>query len=206
MEFIKFIDQTVREIKKEVNVKILKVPEIQQKVYDATSYEPWGSHGSDLTEIAQATKKLEHLALFPLLIGTSTDCKIIMNVLWTGLADGGSNWRNVYKALAVMEYLVAHGSDTAVYDIINHSFQISANVDLFAAKPFSSSASSSTMVDFFTTRRPVLQAKTKTGVVSIKSQIGDPFSEMLLNSVDESIRSQTFDPFSGKQLNSFDDS
>ncbi|RZC81639.1 hypothetical protein C5167_044232 [Papaver somniferum] len=129
MEFIKFIDQTVREIKKEVNVKILKVPEIQQKVYDATSYEPWGSHGSDLTEIAQATKKLEHLALFPLLIGTSTDCKIIMNVLWTGLADGGSNWRNVYKALAVMEYLVAHGSDTAVYDIINHSFQISKEAD-----------------------------------------------------------------------------
>ncbi|KAI3967684.1 hypothetical protein MKX01_039594 [Papaver californicum] len=112
MEFIKFIDQTVREIKREVNVKILKVPAIQQKVYDATCNEPWGPHGTDLAEIAQATTE-------------PTDCKIIMNVLWTRLADNGSNWRHVYKALVVIEYLVAHGSETAVYDIIDHSFQIS---------------------------------------------------------------------------------
>ncbi|KAI3917695.1 hypothetical protein MKW98_021457 [Papaver atlanticum] len=55
-----------------------------RNVYDATSNEPWGSHGSDLAEIAQATKKF-------------TDCKIIMNVLWTRLADSGCNWRHVYK-------------------------------------------------------------------------------------------------------------
>ncbi|KAI3937212.1 hypothetical protein MKW92_036863 [Papaver armeniacum] len=66
--------------------------------------------------------------------------------------------------------------------LIPEKLQLLANVDLFAAKPSSSSASSSTVIDFFTTRRPVLQAKTKTGVVSINSQIGDPFSEMLLNS------------------------
>jgi epsin len=58
MDFMKVIDQTVRELKREVNLKVLKVPEIEQKVLDATDDEPWGPHGSALAEIAQATKKL----------------------------------------------------------------------------------------------------------------------------------------------------
>ncbi|RVX17551.1 Clathrin interactor EPSIN 1 [Vitis vinifera] len=100
MDFMKVFDQTVREIKREVNLKVLKVPEIEQKVLDATDNEPWGPHGSALAEIAQATKKL--------------------------LSDSGRDWRHVYKSLAVIEYLVANGSERAVDDIIEHTFQISS--------------------------------------------------------------------------------
>ncbi|XP_019051658.1 PREDICTED: clathrin interactor EPSIN 1-like [Nelumbo nucifera] len=113
MDFMKVIDQTIRGIKREVNLKILKVAEIEQKVLDATSDEPWGPHGSVLAEIAQATKKF-------------TECQMIMNVLWTRLSDTGRNWRHVYKALAVIEYLVAHGSERALDDIIEHTFQIAS--------------------------------------------------------------------------------
>ncbi|GAV56971.1 ENTH domain-containing protein [Cephalotus follicularis] len=113
MDFMKVIDQTVREIKREVNLKVLKVPEIEQKVLDATDNEPWGPHGSALAEIAQATKKF-------------TECQMVMNVLWTRLVETGKDWRYVYKALAVIEYLVSHGSERAVDDIIEHSFQISS--------------------------------------------------------------------------------
>ncbi|XP_010914749.1 clathrin interactor EPSIN 1 [Elaeis guineensis] len=113
MDFMKVLDQTVREIKREVNLKVLKVPETEQKVLDATSDEPWGPHGSALSEIAQATKKF-------------TECQMIMNVLWTRLSDTGSKWRHVYKALAVIEYLIANGSERAVDDILEHTFQISA--------------------------------------------------------------------------------
>lgn len=113
MDFIKVFDQTVREIKREVNLKVLKVPEIEQKVLDATDDAPWGPHGSAMAEIAQATKKF-------------TECQMIMNVLWTRLGETGKDWRLVYKALAVIEYLVAHGSDRAVDDIIEHTFQISS--------------------------------------------------------------------------------
>ncbi|KAI9118394.1 hypothetical protein K1719_010726 [Acacia pycnantha] len=113
MDFIKVFDQTVREIKREVNLKVLKVPEIEQKVLDATDNEPWGPHGSALAEIAQATKKF-------------TECQMVMNVLWTRLGETGKDWRYVYKALAVIEYLVAHGSERAVDDIVEHTFQISA--------------------------------------------------------------------------------
>ncbi|KAK7383286.1 hypothetical protein VNO78_28960 [Psophocarpus tetragonolobus] len=113
MDFMKVFDQTVREIKREVNLKVLKVPEIEQKVLDATDNEPWGPHGTALAEIAQATKKF-------------TECQMVMNVLWTRLGETGKDWRYVYKALAVIEYLVAHGSERAVDDIIEHTFQISA--------------------------------------------------------------------------------
>ncbi|KAE9599961.1 hypothetical protein Lal_00045866 [Lupinus albus] len=113
MDFMKVFDQTVREIKREVNLKVLKVPEIEQKVLDATDNEPWGPHGSALAEIAQATKKF-------------AECQMVMNVLWTRLSETGKDWRYVYKALAVIEYLISHGSERAVDDIIEHTFQISA--------------------------------------------------------------------------------
>ncbi|KAJ8555519.1 hypothetical protein K7X08_013015 [Anisodus acutangulus] len=113
MDFMKVFDQTVREIKREVNLKVLKVPEIEQKVLDATDNEPWGPHGTALAEIAQATKKF-------------SECQMVMNVLWTRLTETGKNWRFVYKSLAVIEYLVAHGADRAVDDIIEHTYQISS--------------------------------------------------------------------------------
>ncbi|XP_010519871.1 PREDICTED: clathrin interactor EPSIN 1 isoform X3 [Tarenaya hassleriana] len=113
MDFMKVFDETIREIKREVNLKVLKVPEIEQKVLDSTDNEPWGPHGSALAEIAQATKKF-------------TECQMVMNVLWTRLGEAGKDWRYVYKALAVIEYLISHGSDRAVDEIIEHTYQISS--------------------------------------------------------------------------------
>ncbi|KAI3939512.1 hypothetical protein MKW92_034063 [Papaver armeniacum] len=120
MDFMKVLDQAVREIKREVNIKLLKVPEMEQKVLDATSDEPWGPHGTDLTEIAQATKKI-------------TECQMVMNVLWSRLSDRNGNWRYVYKALTVIEYLVANGSERALDDIIGHTFAISKKVETLTA-------------------------------------------------------------------------
>ncbi|XP_042061728.1 clathrin interactor EPSIN 1-like [Salvia splendens] len=113
MDFMKVFDQTVKEIKREVNLKVLKVPEIEQKVLDATNDEPWGPHGTILAEIAQGTKKY-------------SECQMIMKVLWTRLAETGKNWRAVYKSLSVIEYLVAHGSERAVDEIVEHTYQIAS--------------------------------------------------------------------------------
>uniref|UniRef100_A0A7N0V628 ENTH domain-containing protein n=1 Tax=Kalanchoe fedtschenkoi TaxID=63787 RepID=A0A7N0V628_KALFE len=113
MDFMKVFDQTVREIKREVNLKVLKIPEIEQKVLDATDNEPWGPHGSALSEIAQATKKY-------------SDCQIILNVLWTRLSETGKDWRYVYKALTVLEYLIANGSERAVDEIIEHTYRLAS--------------------------------------------------------------------------------
>ncbi|CAA7039785.1 unnamed protein product [Microthlaspi erraticum] len=113
MDFMKVFDQTVREIKREVNLKVLKVPEMEQKVLDATDNEPWGPHGTALAEIAQATKKF-------------SECQMVMSVLWSRLAETGKDWRYVYKALAVIDYLISNGSERAVDEIIEHTYQISS--------------------------------------------------------------------------------
>ncbi|PWA33838.1 ENTH/VHS-like protein [Artemisia annua] len=86
-------------------------------VLDATDDEPWGPDGTALAEIAHATKKF-------------SECQMVMAVLWTRLTETDRNWRHVQvkflMALAMIEYLVANGSERAVDDIIEHTFQISS--------------------------------------------------------------------------------
>ncbi|XP_004489132.1 clathrin interactor EPSIN 2 [Cicer arietinum] len=112
----KVIGQTVRDLKREVNKKVLKVPGIEQKVLDATSNEPWGPHGSLLADIAQATRNPH-------------EYQMIMSVVWKRINDTGKNWRHVYKALTVLEYLVAHGSERVIDEIREHAYQISTLSD-----------------------------------------------------------------------------
>ncbi|XP_042010142.1 clathrin interactor EPSIN 2-like isoform X1 [Salvia splendens] len=112
----KVFDQTVRDIKRGVNKKVLKVPSIEQKVLDATSNEPWGPHGSLLADIAQATRNYH-------------EYQMIISVIWKRINDTGKNWRHVYKALIVLEYLIAHGSERVMDDIKEHAYQISTLSD-----------------------------------------------------------------------------
>ncbi|KAL2950567.1 hypothetical protein AAZX31_20G232500 [Glycine max] len=108
----KAIGQTVRELKREVNKKVLKVPGIEQKVLDATNNEAWGPHGSLLADIAQASRNFH-------------EYQMIMAVIWKRINDTGKNWRHVYKALTVLEYLVANGSERVIEEIREHAHQIS---------------------------------------------------------------------------------
>ncbi|XP_028954657.1 clathrin interactor EPSIN 2-like isoform X2 [Malus domestica] len=112
----KVFDQTVRDIKREVNKKVLKVPGIEQKVLDATSNEPWGPHGSLLADIALATRNYH-------------EYQMIMSIIWKRLSDTGKNWRHVYKALIILEYMVGHGSERVIDDIKEHAYQISTLSD-----------------------------------------------------------------------------
>ncbi|KAG6505619.1 clathrin interactor EPSIN 2-like isoform X1 [Zingiber officinale] len=108
----KAFDQTVRDLKRGVNKNVLKVPSIEQKILDATSNEPWGPHGSLLADIAQASRNYH-------------EYQMIMNVIWKRINDTGKNWRHVYKALTVLEYLVGNGSERVIDDMREHAYQIS---------------------------------------------------------------------------------
>ncbi|KAF8093964.1 hypothetical protein N665_0373s0021 [Sinapis alba] len=112
----KVFGQTVRDLKREVNKKVLKVPGIEQKVLDATSNEPWGPHGSLLADIAQASRNYH-------------EYQLIMGVIWKRLSDTGKNWRHVYKALTVLEYMVGHGSERVIDEIRERAYQISTLSD-----------------------------------------------------------------------------
>ncbi|KAK1426344.1 hypothetical protein QVD17_15015 [Tagetes erecta] len=112
----KAFDQTVRDIKRGVNKKVLKVPSIEQKVLDATSNELWGPHGSLLADIAMASRN-------------QYEYQMIMSVIWKRMNDTGKNWRHVYKGLTVLEYLVANGSERVIDEIRERSYHIKSLSD-----------------------------------------------------------------------------
>ncbi|WFD18684.1 hypothetical protein MCAP1_000891 [Malassezia caprae] len=71
----------------------------QIKVRDATSNDPWGPSGMQMAELAQ----LSH---------NPTDFIEMMEILDKRLNDKGKNWRHVYKALSVLDYLLHSGSES----------------------------------------------------------------------------------------------
>jgi len=53
-----------------------------------------------------------------------------MVVIWKRLSDTGKNWRHVYKALTVLEYMVGHGSERVIDEIRERAYQISVMTTL----------------------------------------------------------------------------
>jgi len=70
----------------------------QVKVREATSNDPWGPSSTMMSEIADLTY---NVAAF----------SEIMQMVWKRLNDHGKNWRHVYKALVLLEYLIKTGSE-----------------------------------------------------------------------------------------------
>eukprot|EP00204_Picochlorum_oklahomense_P001514 CAMPEP_0118799712 /NCGR_PEP_ID=MMETSP1161-20130426/1843_1 /TAXON_ID=249345 /ORGANISM="Picochlorum oklahomensis, Strain CCMP2329" /LENGTH=684 /DNA_ID=CAMNT_0006727453 /DNA_START=170 /DNA_END=2224 /DNA_ORIENTATION=- len=83
----------------------------ERKVRAATRNKPWGPHGGELVELAQ-------LSFRP------SDCHVIFSVLEERLRCPPEKWRNVYKALSVLEFLVHRGSDEAVQRVSSESMKM----------------------------------------------------------------------------------
>ncbi|CAG5112562.1 Oidioi.mRNA.OKI2018_I69.chr2.g6761.t1.cds [Oikopleura dioica] len=72
--------------------------EVEIKVREATSNDPWGPSSSIMAEIADLTY---NMTAFP----------EIMGIIWKRLSDTGKNWRHVYKSLVLLDYLVKTGAE-----------------------------------------------------------------------------------------------
>ena len=72
--------------------------EAERKVREATSNDPWGAPSTLMSEIADMTYNVMSFV-------------DIMQMLWKRLNDKNKNWRHVYKALVLMEYIIKTGSD-----------------------------------------------------------------------------------------------
>lgn len=70
----------------------------QKKVREATSNDPWGPSSTLTTEIADLTYNVVAFSE-------------IMQMIWKRLNDHGRNWRHVYKALVLLEYLIKTGTE-----------------------------------------------------------------------------------------------
>lgn len=75
---------------------------VQVKVREATSNDPWGPTGTQMSELAQLT------------YNSSTEFYEIMDMLDKRLNDKGKNWRHVLKALKVLDYCLHEGSELVV--------------------------------------------------------------------------------------------
>ena len=71
----------------------------QIKVREATSNDPWGPSGTQMNELAQLSYN-------------QTDFIEMMEILDKRLNDKGKNWRHVFKALTVLDYLLHAGSQS----------------------------------------------------------------------------------------------
>ncbi|KAK0551226.1 hypothetical protein OC846_003365 [Tilletia horrida] len=75
--------------------------DVQIKVRDATSNDPWGPSGAQMNELAQLSYN-------------QNDFIEMMELLDKRLNDKGKNWRHVFKALTVLDYLIHAGSENVI--------------------------------------------------------------------------------------------
>jgi len=90
----------------ELKDRIFNAPEIASLVRQATNNEHWGPAGTLMAQIADASEQFQN-------------CQIIMSTLWERFSEKptlgfGSNWRNMYKALLLLDYLIKNGSERIV--------------------------------------------------------------------------------------------
>ncbi|KAM7387211.1 hypothetical protein PAMA_009701 [Pampus argenteus] len=85
--------------------------EAEIKVREATSNDPWGPPSSLMSEIADLTF---NVVAFP----------EVMGMIWKRLNDHGKNWRHVYKALTLLDYLIKTGSERVAQECRENIYTI----------------------------------------------------------------------------------
>ncbi|XP_016955794.1 epsin-1 isoform X1 [Drosophila biarmipes] len=83
----------------------------QVKVREATSNDPWGPSAAIMGEIAELTYNVVAFSE-------------IMQMIWKRLNDHGKNWRHVYKALILLEYLIKTGTEKVAQQCKENIFAI----------------------------------------------------------------------------------
>lgn len=85
-------------IRRQMKNVVNNYTEAEIKVREATSNDPWGPPSSLMAEIADMT--------FNVVANAE-----VMGIIWKRLNDHGKNWRHVYKALTLLDYLIKTGSE-----------------------------------------------------------------------------------------------
>lgn len=101
----------VNGLKRNAKNIVKKYSDAQVKVREATSNDPWGPSSTIMAEIADLTYNVVAFSE-------------IMQMIWKRLNDHGKNWRHVYKALVVLEYLIKTGTEKVAQQCIENIFAI----------------------------------------------------------------------------------
>ncbi|KAG2455765.1 EPN2 protein, partial [Polypterus senegalus] len=102
---------TTSSIRRQMKNIVNNYSEAEIKVREATSNDPWGPSSSLMTEIADLTYNVVAFSE-------------IMSMIWRRLNDHGKNWRHVYKALTLLDYLIKTGSERVAQQCKENIFAI----------------------------------------------------------------------------------
>jgi len=87
---------------------VLNYTEMEAKVRDATNDDPWGASSTTMQEIAQGTFNFQQF-------------NEIMPTIYKRFTEKEAReWRQIYKALQLLEYLIKHGSERVIDDARSH--------------------------------------------------------------------------------------
>ncbi|KAI8622462.1 hypothetical protein BC830DRAFT_567667 [Chytriomyces sp. MP71] len=97
-----FDPQKLTETFNKVKNAVLQLPEYQAKVLEATGPEHWGASSTLMLDIAHATSNPQHFG-------------DVMDTIYKRIQEPpSSSWRQNYKALQLLEYLIKNGSERVV--------------------------------------------------------------------------------------------
>ncbi|PNS15690.1 ENTH domain-containing protein [Sphaceloma murrayae] len=93
---------------RKVQNAVMNYTEMESKVREATNNEPWGASSSLMQEIANGTFNYQLLnEIMPMIYKRFTE-------------KSAEEWRQIYKALQLMEFLIKHGSERVIDDARSH--------------------------------------------------------------------------------------
>ncbi|KAF7510082.1 hypothetical protein GJ744_007186 [Endocarpon pusillum] len=93
---------------RKVQNAVMNYTEMESKVREATNNEPWGASTSLMQEIANGTHSYQLLnEIMPLIYKRFTD-------------KSAEEWRQIYKSLQLLEFLIKNGSERVIDDARQH--------------------------------------------------------------------------------------
>ncbi|KDQ25492.1 hypothetical protein PLEOSDRAFT_1113460 [Pleurotus ostreatus PC15] len=87
---------------------VLNVTEMEAKVREATNDDPWGASSTLMQDIAQGTFNFQQFN------------EIMPCIYARFMEKEARQWRQIYKALQLLEYIIKHGSERVVDDARSH--------------------------------------------------------------------------------------
>ncbi|KAI1384338.1 ENTH-domain-containing protein [Hypoxylon trugodes] len=93
---------------RKVQNAVMNYTEMEAKVREATNNEPWGASSTIMQEIANGTFNYQTLnEIMPMIYRRFTE-------------KAAEEWRQIYKALQLLEFLIKHGSERVIDDARGH--------------------------------------------------------------------------------------
>jgi len=111
MELAKVTLSSISTAADELRAQYYPRNETEREVYEALSSKNWGASTTLMNEIAADTMDYEKYS-------------VVMKTIWATLDSAGRSWKQIFKALTLIEFLVKNGAERVIEDARDHMHAI----------------------------------------------------------------------------------